>query len=59
MTYRIFHQTDASDIIFQKENAQSYSPIMQIDEMLLNAKKSSKADYIFPTDDAIGKKEIV
>ena len=48
-----------SDIIFRKENAQSYSPIMQIDEMLLNAKKSSKADYIFPTDDAIGKKEIV
>ena len=59
MTYRKPYQTDVSDIIFRKENAQSYSPIMQIDEMLLNAKKSSKADYIFPTDDATGKKEIV
>ena len=46
-------------ILFSEKKMRNHTLIMQIDEMLLNAKKSSKADYIFPTDDAIGKKEIV
>ena len=48
-----------STLIKDGKSKETNRPIMQIDEMLLNAKKSSKADYIFPTDDAIGKKEIV